>query len=212
MEPLAAIRRIAERIAPGRSPSFMEAHVLKALEALSSEPRVGRKRLGMFLGLSEGVTRTLLRHLRAEGFIEVTRRGIGLTEKGARLLGTLRSHILGGMEVPSGPLTIGPKNFAVLVKGAGGQVRSGVEQRDAALKAGAMGATTLVFDGERFTIPGMEEAPPGVEEVYELLLRLKPRRGDVIIVGSASDILSAELGAKTAALELLRSMSREVEG
>ena len=58
----------------------------------------------------------------------------------------------------------------------------------------------------------MEEAPPGVEEVYELLLRLKPRKGDVIIVGSASDILSAELGAKTAALELLRSMSRKVEG
>ncbi|MCD6263510.1 hypothetical protein J7L60_03765, partial [Candidatus Bathyarchaeota archaeon] len=166
----------------------------------------------MFLGLSEGVTRTLLRHLRAEGLIEVTRRGIGLTEKGRRLLETLRSHIPGGMEVPSGPLTIGPKNFAVLVKGAGGHVRSGMEQRDAALKAGAMGATTLVFDGEGFTIPGMEEAPPGVEEVYELLLRLKPRKGDVIIVGSASDILSAELGAKTAALELLRSMSRKVEG
>lgn len=210
MEPISLIERITRRVAPGRSPSFREAHVLKALELLSSEARVGRKRLGVLLGLSEGVTRTLLRHLRGEGLIEVNGRGARLTGEGEHLLAALSAYISCGTEVPRSPLTIGPENFAILVRGAGYHVRSGVEQRDAALKAGALGSTTLVFDGERLILPGMEEFPPAAEEVYDLLLsRLKPKRGDTIIIGSSHDILSAELGAKTAALELLKSMKKD---
>jgi hypothetical protein len=207
LEPISLIEKIVRRAAPGRSPSFTEAQVLKALELLSSGPGVGRKRLGDLLGLNEGVTRTLLRHLRETDLIEVTRRGITLRQKGERLLAALNAPLPGGIEVPKSPLTIGPQNFAVLVKGAGYHIRSGVEQRDAALKVGALGATTLVFDGERLTLPGMQELTPKAKEVYNLLLsRLKPRKGDVIIIGTAKDALSAELGAKTAALELLKSM------
>ena len=206
MESISRIEKIVKRIAPGRSPSFTEAHVLRALELASSGPSVGRKRLGELLGLNEGVARTLLRHLREENLVEVTRRGIKLELKGERLLANLSATLPGGIEVPRSPLTLGTQNFAVLVRGAGHRVRSGVEQRDSALKAGALGATTLVFDGERLTLPGVQELPPKVEEVYDLLLsRLKPRKGDVIIIGTAEDVLSAELGAKTAALELLKS-------
>ena len=207
MKPISLIERITKRVAPGRSPSFREPHVLKTLELLSSEGRIGRKRLGELLGLSEGVTRTLLRHLRGEELIEVTRRGIGLTERGERLLGAIRVHILAGTEIPRSLLTIGPQNFAILIRGAVDHIRSGVEQRDATLKAGALGATTLVFDGERLILPGIEEPLQSAEEVYKLLLsRLRPKKGDTIIIGSSYDILSAELGAKTAALELLKLM------
>ncbi|MFB0543442.1 MAG: DUF4443 domain-containing protein [Candidatus Bathyarchaeia archaeon] len=207
MESISLIERVAKRAAPGRTPSFKEVHVLKALELISSGPRVGRKRLGELLGLGEGVVRTLLRHLQGEGLIEVARKGVGLTGRGGSLLAALRAYVSIGAEVPRSPLTIGPKNFAVLVRGAGDHVQSGVEQRDAALRAGALGATTLVFEGERLILPGMEEPLPAAEEVYDLLLsRLRPKRGDVIIIGSSHDILSAELGVKTAALELLKSM------
>jgi predicted transcriptional regulator len=207
LESISLIEKIVRRAAPGRSPSFTEAQVLKALELISSGPGVGRKRLGDLLGLNEGVTRTLLRHLRETDLIEVTRRGITLRQEGERLLAALNTFISGGTEVPRSPLTIGPQNFVVLVRGVGQHIRSGVEQRDSALKAGALGATTLVFDGERLTLPGMQELAPKAEEVYDLLLsRLKPRKGDVIVIGTAEDTLSAELGAKTAALELLKSM------
>jgi hypothetical protein len=207
LEPISLLEKIVKRAAPGRSPSFTETHVLMALELASSRTGVGRKRLGELLGLNEGVARTLLRHLREAKLIEVTRRGIKLGLEGERLLTDLSASISGGTEVPRSPLTIGPQNFAVLVRGAGHHIRSGVEQRDAALKAGALGATTLVFDGERLTLPGVQELPPEVEEVCDLLLsRLKPRRDDVVIIGTAEDTLSAELSAKTAALELLKSM------
>jgi len=210
LESISLVEKIVRRVAPGRSPSFTEAHVLKALELLSSGPSVGRKRLGELLGLNEGVTRTLLRHLKEANLIEVMRRGMKLRDEGKRLLAAFSIFISGGTEVPRSQLTLGPQNFALLVRRAGHHVRDGVEQRDAALKAGALGATTLVFDGERLTLPGMQEIPSRAEEVYDLLLsRLNPRKGDAIIIGTAVDILSAELGAKTAALELLKSMKGE---
>ena len=210
MESISLIEKIVRKVAPGRSPSFTEAHVLKALELVSSGSGVGRKRLGELLGLNEGVTRTLLRHLKEANLIEVTRRGMKLREEGKRLLAAFSIFISGGIEVPRSPLTIGPQNFALLVRRAAHRIRSGVEQRDAALKAGALGATTLIFDGEKLTFPGMQEIQPRTEEVYDLLLsELNPKKGDTIIIGTAVDILSAELGAKTAALELLKSLKGE---
>ena len=210
MESISLIEKIVRKVAPGRSPSFTEAHVLKALELVSSGSGVGRKRLGELLGLNEGVTRTLLRHLKEANLIEVTRRGMKLREEGKRLLAAFSIFMSGGTEVPRSPLTIGPQNFALLVRRAAHHIRSGVEQRDTALKAGALGATTLIFDGEKLTLPAVQEIQPRAEEVCDLLLlRLKPRKGDAIIIGTAVDILLAELGAKTAALELLKSMKGE---
>lgn len=212
MESVPLIERVVKRAAPGRFPSFTEAHVLMALEVVSSGRIIGRKRLSELLGLNEGVVRTLLKHLKDADLVEITRKGITLDHEGTQLLATLSSIISVVTDVPKSPLTVGPMNFAVLVRGAAHRIRGGVEQRDAALKAGALGATTLVFDGERFTLPSMQEALPKAEEVYDLLLlKLKPRKGDVIIIGTASDSLSAELGAKTAALELLKSMEIDNE-
>ena len=209
MEPIFLIRNIVRRVAPGRYASFTEAHVLKALEIVSSEPRIGRKSLGEALGLNEGVARTLLRHIKEANLIEVTKKGIKLSEQGTHTLAALQTFISGGIEVPRSALTIGAENYAVLIKGVKRFIRNGVEQRDAALKAGAMGATTLVFNGEKLTLPGMQEPPPKMEEVINLLLsRLKPMDGDVIIIGTASDILLAEMGAKTAALELLKQTDK----
>jgi hypothetical protein len=209
LEPVSVIEKIVRRAAPGRSPSFTEAHVLTALELVSSGPSTGRKRLGELLSLSEGVARTLLRHLKEAHLIEITKRGVTLRTEGRLLLATLGEDLLDGLEVPESPLTLGARNFAVLVRGVGHRVRSGVEQRDGALRAGALGATTLIFDGEKLTLPGVQKIPPKAEEVFDLLLsKLKPEKGDIIIIGTASDLLSAELGAKTAALELLKLTRR----
>ena len=99
-------------------------------------------------------------------------------------------------------ITVGAYDYAVLVKGVTSQVKSGIEQRDSALMAGAKGATTLVYRGNQFHVPGVDVVP-SVLLVRELLCRLKPEEGDVVIIGTADSILKAELGAKSAALELL---------
>ena len=210
MEALKVLERVAGRVAPGPLPSFLEAHILMALEALSLRP-VGRARLSTILGLGEGVTRTLIRHLKAENLIEVSRIGITLSEYGRRVLRGIRSRVSGGLKVPESPLTVGAANVAVLVKGASEKVRYGMEQRDAAIKVGAKGATTLIFKDGRLVLPGVdEEALQNVEEIYGILKsNLKPEEDDVIIIGSAGDERTAELAAKTAALKLLK---RVLEG
>lgn len=206
---LEVIERVASQVAPGRVPSFNEAHVVKALEIIDAYGTVGRTRLSKELELGEGVTRTLLKHLKKEELIEGSKRGISLSTYGKRLFSNLRPKISCGVEVKNSPLTVGPFNIAVLVRNVAHAVRRGVEQRDTAIKAGARGATTLVFCRDRLIMPFSEEDIfEGIPSIHGMLLsKLDPKENDVIIVGSGGSKKLAEIGAKMAALELLKSES-----
>ncbi|MDH5734417.1 MAG: hypothetical protein OEY88_11660 [Candidatus Bathyarchaeota archaeon] len=203
------IERVASKIAPGRVPSFNEAQVVKALEIIGAHGTVGRIRLSKELELGEGATRTLLKHLKKEGLIEGSRRGVTFSEYGKKLFSNLRSKISEGIDVPNSLLTVGPFNIAVLVRNAAHGVRRGVEQRDTAIKAGALGATTLIFSRNKLTMPSREEDVfKGISSIDNILVsKLNPKENDVIIVGSGENKRSAEIGAKMAALELLKSKS-----
>lgn len=207
MEALRVIEKVTSKIAPGRAPSFIEVHVIKALETISAEAYVGRTKLSEILGLGEGATRTLLRHLRNEGLIEVSKSGIVLSKPGGKVLSGLRSRISEEIEIQKTPLTVGPFSIAVLVRNAASSVKYGIEQRDAATKVGALGATTLVFRRKKLTMPGVsEDIFQHIQSIHDTLIsELKPRENDVIIIGSANEKRVAEFGAKTAAFELLKS-------
>jgi predicted transcriptional regulator len=205
-KPLAVLEKVAAKLAPGRAPYFMEAHVVKALMTIDAEGPVGRAKLASTLGLGEGTTRTLLRHFENEGLVKTSKAGITLTKSGKRTASDLKSRISDQVEVPKSPLTVGPFNMAVLVKDAAQAVKGGVEQRDAAIRIGASGATTLIYRHGRLNMPMVEENVfKGTPKIHEaLILKFKPEEGDVIIIGSASDRLTAQLGALAAALETLK--------
>jgi len=183
--------------------------VIKALETIGAREGVGRTKLSEILGLGGGAIRTLVRHLRNEGLIEVSKSGIVLSNSGEKVFLNLRSRISKEIEIPKSPLTVGPFNVAVLIRNAASSVKYGVEQRDAAIKVGALGATTLVFSRNKLTIPGVSEGIfKKIQPIHDTLIsKLKPRENDVIIVGSADEKRAAEFGAKTAAFELLKSLS-----
>jgi hypothetical protein len=69
------------------------------------------------------------------------------------------------------------------------------------------GATTLVFSGNKLSMPkcveDVSESTPLLHE--ELLTKLNPNQNDVIIVGSGETREQAEMGAKMAAIKLLKS-------
>lgn len=207
MQLLEVIEKVGEKSAPGRTPAFTEAHILKALETLGAGEPVGRIKLSEVLGLGEGETRTLVKHLRNEDVIEVSRTGIVLSKLGKKLLSELRTRIREEVEVPESSLTVGPHNIAVLIKKAANSVRYGLEQRDAAIKAGALGATTLILGNNRLAMPGVsEDVFANIKSIHDMLIaRLRPEEGDVIIIGSADSKRTAEFAAKTAALQLLES-------
>jgi len=212
LELLKVIERITSKIAPGRTPTFNEAHVIKTIEIISAYGAVGRIRLSKELGLGEGVTRTLVKHLKNEGTIEVLRKGIVLSEYGEKLFSDLRSRISEGIEVPPSPLTVGPSNVAVLVRDTARVVERGLEQRDTAIKAGALGATTLIFSRNKLTMPATEEDVfQGIPSIHDMLVsKLSPKENDVVIIGSGENKRLAELGAKMAAFELLKSESEKI--
>jgi hypothetical protein len=206
VDPLEVVDRVAGKIAPGRLPSFAEAHVVKALEEIGLQESVGRLKLSKDLHLGEGEARTLVKHLKNEGLIEVSKSGISLSAAGRRMLSRLKALMSEQLDVPSSPLTVGRFNVAVRVAGIRGFIKYGLEQRDAAMMAGARGATTLVFTENRLTMAGTgEDVSKSDPSILTTLSRLGLNEGDVIIIGSADEKIRAELGVKTAALELLRS-------
>jgi predicted transcriptional regulator len=212
VDPLEVVRKVAGKIAPGRSPSFAEAHVVKVLEEISFQESVGRLKLSKDLHLGEGEARTLVRHLRNEGLIDVSKSGISLSADGRRLLSRLRTLVSEQIEMPSTSLTVEPFNVAVRVTGMKDSIRYGLEQRDAAILAGAKGATTLVFTKNRLTMPGTgEDVSKSDPSIPASLSKLSLNEGDVIIIGSSDEKIRAELGAKTAALELLKSRARRAK-
>src|ERR671911_258297 len=95
-------------------------------------------------------------------------------------------------------------NYVVLLKQHSHAIKSGIEQRDAAIKIGAKGATTLLFKQNKFVMPSntnydtLQKEP----QISKLLTRmLNPEEGDAIIIGS-DDMHKkrSELAAKNAAL------------
>jgi len=201
MGAFATLKRLSRSMASGSAPAYGEAHVLKAIEIIGSLAGIGRKMLSKELGLGEGTVRTLVKRLKDEGILESSRGGMFLTNLGEKLLSDLHESIR-ATELEETIITVGRFNYAVLVKGSASEIKSGVEQRDAALIAGAKGATTLIFKEGCFHIPSLDiEFPERVGR--RLIERLSPGEGDVIIIGTADNLLEAELGAKSAALNIL---------
>lgn len=198
------LERVTSMISAGRAPVYTAAHVLKALEILGSSEGVGRQGLARLMGLGEGMIRTLIRRLRGEGLLEVSRDGMRLSDRGLQVLREIKS-IISSMELPETEIAVGPHNHAVLVKGVAELIRRGIEQRDVALKVGARGATTLIYRGGGLQMPGVEIKIP-TEIQVRLLEGFDVEEGDVIIIGAGESPLTAEIGAKAAALDLLKQM------
>jgi predicted transcriptional regulator len=209
LEALRTINRVAAKIAPGRPPLFAEAHVIQALEDINVQQTVGRMKLSRDLQLGEGEARTLVKHMKNERLIEVSKSGISLSETGKDLLGSLRALLSEHVEILSTSMTVGSFNVAVRVAGMKDSVKYGLEQRDAAMMAGAMGATTLIFTKNELSLPGTGENVSTIDPCLLVAVsKLSLKEGDVIIIGSADEKIKAELGAKTAALELIKTKNR----
>jgi predicted transcriptional regulator len=165
-----------------------------------SETRpIGRKSLSAALNIGEGSTRTILDMFCDEGYITITKSGAVLSEKGKRAKDVVKVDV-GPVNVTD--LTIGTVNCAVKIRGVSKKITYGCEERDAAIKAGATGATTLVCIGNKLIFPGSEyPVLPHIDNALRKEFRIG--NGDVIIIGTAADAEKAERGAVSAAIRLI---------
>jgi predicted transcriptional regulator len=198
------IEAIVKEKAAGPTPSFQVFHVIKTLELISDAP-VGRGMLAKKLGIGEGATRTLIDRLKEEGIIDISRSGCSLTKEGEESWKKVKKVFPSKIELGKSKLTLSTCNVAILIKEKMERIKLGMEQRDAAFIAGAKGATTLIMQKGKLTMPSFdanikEDAP----ELYDKIINsLKPKKGDVIVIGSADTCDKAEYGAIAAAWTLL---------
>jgi predicted transcriptional regulator len=205
------LAKIASRYAPSRILSFDSVHVFKVLQLIENKGHVSRNLLCKELSLGEGSVKTLVKHLKAQGIIESTKAGTTITPKGKRISEQFFSAIPTEMSLSKCSVALGKFNYAVLLKQYGFALKSGIEQRDAAIRMGAIGATSLLFKHNRFVMPGTNYDPLTKEpETARLLLeKLKPEDGDAIVIGSdMEDERRAELAAKSAGLTTIMAHER----
>jgi hypothetical protein len=190
----------------GPSPSFTAAHLVLAFLVVGDTGAIGRQALAQRCGLGDGAVRTVLKRLKEMEFLRVTTSGCELTDTGRLAYRRMRRKLSGAVMVEDSPLTVGRKQAAVKVNGGASLVKSGIEQRDSAIRVGALGATTYVIKGSKFTMPGgssdcERDFPSPIWTRFRS--EMSPRDGDALVLGGSDDGTQSELGAIAAALTLV---------
>lgn len=198
------LEKIAREKAPGPSPKFSVFHILRAVEIIA-EKAIGRSRLAENLEVGEGVIRSVIERLKDAGLIETSKAGCTLTNKGLRLWREYKSVFKKKVEIGKNELALAQYNLAILIKNRGHRIKSGVEQRDAAVMAGARGATTIMVKEGRLIIPSVSNivAKDFPKAANQITKNFELEENDVIIIGSADSLGKAEYGTLAAAWTLL---------
>ena len=177
---------------------FNDANVYWSLHLLSDGRRMGRKRLADEVGVGEGSMRRIIDTLKEWDFINIKQTGITITKAGISFL----------EQLPLRPVNIfvegsvaGACQHGVLVLGGADKVVNGMEQRDAGIKVGADGCTTIVIRDGVLMIPpdwNMDEKTP--ELAYKIRKEIGMTQSDALIIGGGETQALATEAAITAAL------------
>ncbi len=203
-----AFKQLLEEItgekAPGPATTFSVFHIYHAIELMAEKP-IGRSKLASRLNMGEGAVRTIIGRLKDAGLIITSRSGCKLTGKGLKVWREFEAIFPKKAEIGNNELTSAEYNVAFLIKDRGHKVKSGLEQRDAAVMAGAKGATTIVSQEGRFIIASVSndvkrDFPKAASQILRLLA---PEDNDVIIIASAGTAIKAKRAAFAAAWTFL---------
>jgi hypothetical protein len=186
-----------EQASRGGAPLFQPFHLLKALWIAEQKGPLGRADLAELVGVGEGSVRKLLAHMESKGWVSTARQGISLAGPGESLLKEIG---LRAKEVHAGNITVADVDFAVMLKNLANKVGNGIEQRDEAIKAGASGATTLVFRDRLVFADGFEAEKVDKKAARVLKQDFRLAKGDVLIIGCSPDPDKAADGAFAAAV------------
>ncbi len=194
--------RIMDIPAYGPMFRFTDANVYYALYLLAGGKKIGRKKLAELVGIGEGSMRRILEKFRDWNFIVIKQTGITITKAGLDFLDQIPLRLI---EVQlSESSTIGEYTQGVIVYGVSSKIVNGMEQRDAGIKAGASGCTTVVLRDGVLMIPpdwNLDENSP--EIAYKIRKDSAITTDDAIIVGSGSTKIIAIEAALNAAFDLL---------
>ena len=179
---------------------FNDANVYWTMYLLSDGKRIGRKRLADEVGIGEGSMRRILDTLQEWEYISIKQTGITITKSGQNFLDQTPIQ---PVDIHLDGSVLGSEQQGVIVKGVANKVNNGMEQRDAGIKVGAEGCTTIVYRDGKLCIPpdwDLDIQNPDVAKKIRDDYGMK--EDDALIVGGGSTKTSAVIAAVSAALEL----------
>lgn len=180
---------------------FTDANVYYSLYLLADGKRLGRKRLSELVGVGEGSMRRILEKFRDWNFVQIKQTGISITKAGLTFLDQIPIRLI---DVDLGESIVGAESQGVIAYGVASRIVNGMQQRDAGIKAGADGCTTIVVRDGKLMIPpdwNMDEQTP--ELAYKIRKESGITADDAIIVGSGATKIIAIEAALNAAFELI---------
>ncbi|MHA1454025.1 MAG: DUF4443 domain-containing protein [Promethearchaeota archaeon] len=188
-------------------PSFRLAHVLLGLIIFDQESEgIGRYRLESELSLSEGKVRSLLKYLKAMELVEVKKKIHLLSKKGTATLREVYKIFTAPKEpqFDHSKIVIGDSVKYSIIYNAVNKLRSGMEQRDEAIKIGASGATCLIMKDGKFQFP---PSPMSQNTSIFADIDVKKLEGsfsevDVLVLGTGKTPELSNLATIAAALSL----------
>ncbi|MFX0137850.1 MAG: DUF4443 domain-containing protein, partial [Candidatus Hodarchaeota archaeon] len=205
-------------------PTFSLVHIILALYIFGEQREgIGRYRLQKELVVGSGTAKSLITKLKEKiEFIETRsdsnkRRGHTLTKKGKRFLNAIKEKIpfiVEGNASVLKDIIIESKNnylYYCLIRNASNKLTNGINQRDAAIKIGGIGATCLIYDGKDLIFPSISSDPhtrveANVINYFNTELSVNDfylKNNDVIIIGVGDNPQKSRLAALNAALTLV---------
>jgi predicted transcriptional regulator len=179
-------------------------HIFYALELMAEKP-IGRTKLAEKLNVGDGAIRTIISRLKDAALIVTSKEGCNLTDKGLSVWKNFAEVFPKRVAIEKTPLTTSAYNYAFLVKNRGHKVKSGIDQRDAAIMGGARRAVVIVSKKGHLVIESVSNSieKDFPEAANKILKDLKPEDNDVIIIAGADDPIKAKRGAFAASWVLL---------
>jgi hypothetical protein len=206
MPSLENLLQISQRPVQGPLPSFERAHLLLAFITIGESGVIGRQPLAARSGIGEGAVRTVMKKLREDGFAGATASGCYLTPVGKRVFRSIQEKFSTMASLKASKLTVGDFQIGMAVRGGARNLKTGLDQRDSAIKVGATGASTYLMKSRKFAIPGgsMDCEKEFPSKAWSVLReQLSPRNGDAVVLCGARNETTAKLGALSAALTLV---------
>jgi DNA-binding MarR family transcriptional regulator len=198
------MQELSGKKAPGPSTTFTIFHLFYALELLSKEP-LGRNKLAEKLKVGDGAVRTIISRLKEAGLIETSKTGCGLTDKGHAVWQQFEEVFPKQIDLAPSELNPSDCNHAFLIRNCGEKVGTGINQRDAAIIAGARKALVMVYRNRHLCIESISDSlekqfPKAAAQILE---QMKPQENDAIVVATAETPLKAKRGAFAASWSLI---------
>ena len=188
--------------------SFSMPHILKSIFHLSNQKYVSRSNFCNEIQLGEGAVKTLIGHMKEEGLVDTIKAGTFLTKKGQKTAARFYDAIPAQGFLKKCNTTKGKFNYVIRIKKEfTSNLGNGMQQRDYAILYGASDSLTLYYNEKEFFFIGDKMKCFDKEEEIraDIINRLNPKNGDVIIITSSDDKFVAEISAINTAIWTLNN-------